>query len=119
MKIDPRPPLPTASEKTPAVGAVQPVNPRQGARFEAVLSKREIRARRSLRGEVEHASTTGGISPELFATARSVDILEYVLEHVLPQLDAEPQIRELAHALIREEIDMRRTLEAQRAEAQL
>jgi hypothetical protein len=118
MRIDPRPPLPTVSEKTPAVDAIQPVQPRQSARFEAVLSKREIRARRSVRADVEQASTTSGISPELFGTARSVELLEYVLEYVVPELDAEPQIRELAQALIREEIDLRRSLEEQRAEAQ-
>jgi len=118
MKIDPRPTLPTISEKKPAVDAVQPAHQRQGARFEAVLSKREIRARRSLRGDVESASSTTGISPELFGTARSVELLEYVLEQVVPELDAEPQVKELAQALIREEIDLRRSLEEQRAEAQ-
>lgn len=118
MKIDPRPSLPSVSEKPGAVDPIQPVNPRQGARFDAVLSKREVRARRSLRAEAESASAVEGINPELFGTARSVELLEYVLEYVVPQLDAEPQVRELAQALIREEIDLRRSLEEQRAEAQ-
>jgi len=37
---------------------------------------------------------------------------------VLPELDAEPEIRALAHELINEEIDLRRSLEQQRAEVQ-
>ncbi len=118
MRIDPRPLLPPPSEKTAAVDAVQPANLRQGGRFEAVLSKREVLARRSLRGDVERSSSTRGINPELFSTTRSLEILEYVLAHVLPGLDAESEIKMLAHDLISEEIDMRRNLEQQRAEVQ-
>jgi hypothetical protein len=118
MRIDPRPVLPATAEKTPAVDAVQPATLRQGARFEAVLSKREVLARRSLRGDVEQASTANVISPELFGSTRSLEILEYVLNTVLPELDATPDIKALAHELINEEIDMRRTLEQQRAEVQ-
>jgi hypothetical protein len=118
MRIDPRPLLPTTTEKTPAVENVQPASQRQGARFEAVLSKREVLARRSLRGDVEQSSETTGINAELFGSTRSLEILEYVLNNVLPYLDAEPEIRALAHELITEEIDLRRSLEQQRAEVQ-
>eukprot|EP01132_Coremiostelium_polycephalum_P021581 gene21581-25620_t len=38
------------------------------------------------------------------------------MQHLLPNLDAEPQIKALAHDLISEEIEMRRTLEQQRSE---
>lgn len=118
MKIDPRPLLPVNHDKTQAVDAVQPATQRQGARFEALLSKREVLTRRSLRGDVEKSSTATGVSPELFGTTRSLEILEYVLDSVLPTLDAEPEIKALAHQLITEEIEMRRTLEQQRAEVQ-
>lgn len=118
MRIDPRPLLPAVPEKNAAVDAVQPASLRQGARFEAVLSKREVLARRSLRGDVEQSSTASGISAELFGSTRSLEILEYVLNNVLPDLDAEPDIKALAHDLICEEIDMRRSLEQQRAEVQ-
>lgn len=118
MKIDPRPLLPATAEKTPAIDAVQPATSRQGARFEAVLSKREVLARRSLRGDVEQSSSASGISPELFGSTRSLEILEYVLHNVLPALDAESEIKILAHDLISEEIDMRRSLEQQRVEVQ-
>lgn len=116
MRIDPRPLLPATAEKTPAVESVQPASQRQGARFEAVLSKREIRARQSLRGDVEQAAGSTAINAELFGSTRSLEILEYVLNNVLPDLDAEPEIRALAHELISEEIDLRRSLEQQRCE---
>jgi len=118
MRIDPRPLLPTPSDKTSSVEPIQPASQRQGARFDAVLNKREVLARRALRGDVERSSGTDGVNPELFSTTRSLEILEYVLEHVLPGLDAEPQIKLLASDLISEEIDLRRTLEQQRAEVQ-
>jgi hypothetical protein len=118
MRVEPRPLSPSTAEKTPGVEAVQPLALRQGARFEAVLSKREVLARRSLRGDVEQSSTASGISAELFGSTRSLEILQYVLDSVLPELDVEPEIKALAHELINEEIDMRRTLEQQRAEVQ-
>ncbi|WP_268800029.1 hypothetical protein [Pseudomonas huanghezhanensis] len=118
MRIDPRPALPVTADKTAGVQALQPAAHRQGARFEAVLSKREVAARRSLRSDVEQSSNAAGISAELFGSTRSLEILEYVLDSVLPALDAEPEIKALAHELISEEIDMRRTLEQQRAEVQ-
>jgi len=116
MRVDPRPLLPTPSEKTPAVESIRPVVARQGARFDALLSKREVLARRSLRGDVEQSGSSEGVSPELFGSTRSLEILEYLLSEILPGLDAEPEIKTLAEDLIREEIHMRQTLEQQRAE---
>jgi hypothetical protein len=119
MRVDPRPLLPTPTDKTAAVESIRPIVARQGARFEAVLSKREGVARRSLRGDVEQAGSSEGISPELFGSTRSLEILNYLLDEVLPGLDAEPEIKTLAEDLIREEIHMRQTLEQQRAEVQV
>nr|WP_314576640.1 hypothetical protein [uncultured Pseudomonas sp.] len=118
MKIDPHPLPPASTDKSRAIDPVQPANLRQGARFEALLTKREKLARRSLRGDVERSTASDGISADLFASAQSLEILEYVLQHVLGHLDADPETKALAHHLIEEEIDMRRTLEQQRAEVQ-
>lgn len=118
MKIQPRPLLPTTTEKTRPAEGTLPATSRQGTRFEALLSKRDILSRRSLRSDVEQPATATGINPELFGSTRSLEILEYLLQHVLPSLDAEPEIKMLAQDLIREEIHMRRTLEQQLAEVQ-
>jgi hypothetical protein len=122
MRIDLHPIPPASAEtgsvKSRAVDAVQPVSLRQGARFEALLGQREKLSRRSLRGDVEQSSASGGLTPDLFGTTRSLEILEYVLHDVLDQLDADPETKAFAHQLIEEEIDMRRSLEQQRAEVQ-
>lgn len=117
MRIDSRPLPPTLPEhKTPAVEAVRPVQARPNARFDAVLGKREVASRRSLRAELEQACAGEPVNPELFSGARAMDTLQYLLDEVLPGLDAEPDIRELAEDLIREELHLRRSLEQQRAE---
>ncbi|ARD12619.1 MULTISPECIES: hypothetical protein [Pseudomonas] len=118
MKVDLRPVAPPSADSLPAVERVAPAQPRQGTRFEALLDQRERKVRRSLRGELEQTGQASGVNAQLFGTARSLQVLRYVLDEVLPVLDAEPEIRELAEDVIREEIDMRLLLEQQRAEVQ-
>ncbi|MHC8326686.1 hypothetical protein [Pseudomonas sp. LB1P83] len=118
MRVDSRPLLPTPAGKAVAVDGVLPAIARQGVLFDAVLKRREVIARRSLRGEVERFGSTEGISPELFGSTRSVKILEYLLTEILPGLDMEPEIKTLAEDLILEEVQMRQSLEQQRAEVQ-
>jgi hypothetical protein len=116
MRVDQRPIIPSGDRTAPIEG-VKPVVSRQATKsFEAVLSKREIRARRAQRGDVEQLNSTTDINAELFGSTRSLEILEYVLDSIVPSLDAEPEIKSLAEELIREEIDMRRALEQQRSE---
>lgn len=116
MKVDLRPALPSTPDQLPAVERVAPANPRQSTQFEALINQRERRIRRSLRGDIEQAEQSSPINAELFGTARSLQVLGYLLETVLPSLDAEPEIRELAEDFIREEIDIRLMLQQQRAE---
>lgn len=117
MKVDLRPALSGTPDQLPAVERIAPASPRQGAQFEALINQRERRIRRSLRGDIEQAEQSASVSAELFGTARSLQVLGYLLETVLPNLDAEPEIRELAEDFIREEIDVRLLLQQQRAEA--
>ncbi|AHG41522.1 hypothetical protein N018_15495 [Pseudomonas syringae CC1557] len=118
MKVDLRPITPTSPESLPAVERVAPTQPRQGPRFEALLDQRERKVRRSLRGELEQIDQADGVGAQLFGTSRSLQVLRYLLDEVLPTLDAEPEIRALAEDVIREEIDLRLLLEQQRAEVQ-
>ncbi|WP_024673115.1 hypothetical protein [Pseudomonas syringae] len=118
MKVDLRPISPTSPESLPAVERVAPTQPRQGPRFEALLDQRERKVRRSLRGELEQTDQAAGVGAQLFGTSRSLQVLRYLLDEVLPALDAEPEIRALAEDVIREEIDLRLLLEQQRAEVQ-
>ncbi|MEE4695179.1 hypothetical protein V2K91_08010 [Pseudomonas alliivorans] len=118
MKVDLRPVLPSPGEPLPAVERVAPVSPRQAPRFEALLDQRERKVRRSLRGELEQTDQAAAASTELFGTVRSLQTLRYLLDEVLPALDAEPDIRALAEDVIREEIDIRLLLEQQCAQVQ-
>jgi len=117
MKIEPFQPL-TPSPRTAPVEALKPVQERQVSRFDALLSKREIRARQSLRGDVEKLSDSADINAELFGNSRSLDLLDHLLRHVLPTMDTDPQTRQLAEDLLREEVQMRGAVEQQRSEAQ-
>ncbi|EPN07568.1 hypothetical protein A259_21035, partial [Pseudomonas syringae pv. actinidiae ICMP 19070] len=102
----------------PAVERVAPPQPRQGPRFEALLDQRERKTRRSLRGELEQTGQAASVYAQLFGTTRSLQVLRYLLDEVLPTLDADPEIRALAEDVIREEIDIRLLLEQQRAQVQ-
>jgi len=117
MKIEPHLPL-APSPRTAPVEALKPTHARQSQAFDAVLSSREIRARRSLRGEAEKTADSESISAELFGNRRSLDILDHVLRHIVPAMDADPETQQLAEALIREEIQTRTVLEAQRSQGQ-
>lgn len=118
MKVDPRPDAPAvpgaSSERTPAVEVLRPLQPRAEQRFEALLNRREVRSRRSLHGELERSAGSDEVSAQLFSPARSVQVLHYLLDEVLPTLDAEPQIKALAEQLLGEEIDTRQWLDQQR-----
>lgn len=115
MKVEPRPLIQSDVRNTP-VEAIRPVTSRQATAFEAVLKTRKVQSRRSLRSDLEELTSAAGVDSLLFGSARSLELLEHVMQRILPNLDAEPEIRELAHDLISEEIEMRRTLEQQRGE---
>jgi hypothetical protein len=118
MKVDPRPDAPAiqgaSTDRTPVVEALRPLQPRAEQRFEALLNRREVGSRRSLKGELQRSAASDDVSAQLFSPARSVQVLRYLLAEVLPTLDAEPQIKALAEQLLEEEIDTRQWLDQQR-----
>jgi hypothetical protein len=121
MRIESPPLLPDstgAAARTRSLGDVQPVSPRQGARFDALLSRRQASARQTLREVAEQASQLGALEADLFSAPRSLALLEHIVDHLLPTLDLEPDTRALAEDLIREEIHMRHLLHARRGEVQ-
>ena len=106
MKVEPRPLIPSDVRSAP-VEAIRPVNSRQATAFEALLKTRKVQSRRSLRSDLEELTSAAGVDSLLFGSARSLELLEHVMQHLLPNLDAEPQIKALAHDLISEEIALR------------
>lgn len=115
MKVEPRQTLPIDARSVP-VEAARPTNSRQATAFEAVLKSRKVELRRAQRSDLGELSSSAGIASELFGCTRSLEILEHVLQHFLSTLDAEPEIKQLAQDLIREEIHTRRDLDRQRSE---
>ncbi|MGY2288517.1 hypothetical protein ACW9H6_01160 [Pseudomonas sp. SDO528_S397] len=117
MKVEPRPLIQSDVRSAP-VEAIRPVSSRQATAFEAVLKTRKVQSKSSLRSDLEALTSAAGVDSLLFGSARSLELLEHVMQHILPTLEAEPEIKALAHDLISEEIEMRRNLEQQRAEVQ-
>ncbi|MFJ3007451.1 hypothetical protein [Pseudomonas fluorescens] len=116
MKIEPHQML-APTHSTVEIQALKPTVARQASAFEALFGSHGTGLRRSLHGEVDKAIVGAGISAELFGHARSQDIFEHLLQHLIPALDTDPETRRLADALVREELQLRQTLEQRRAQA--
>lgn len=117
MKIDSQP-NPVPGTRSSPVDVTKSIQGQPTTPFEAVLGKREIRTRRSLRADVEKLGSGASVGAELFASTRSLELLDYILQQILPSLDTDEQTRTVAETLILEEIGLRRSLEQQRAEVQ-
>jgi len=60
-----------------------------------------------------------GVEPGLFAGSRPAEILEDILERILPSLPLDGETRALAMSLVREELDTRQALDRQRVETEV
>lgn len=118
MKVEPRP-VPVDTQLRPLDGAgTQRVERSREALFDALLPAAPGGpSARSLRRNVERLGQSGTIDPSLFAGSRPGDILEDLLQRIVPSLALDEDTRSLALTLIRDELDTRRALDQQRAEA--
>lgn len=118
MKVEPRP-TPVETQVRPLDGAgTQRVERSREALFDALLPASTGQpAVKSLRRNVERLGESGGIDPSLFAGSRPGDILEDILERIVPNLALDEDTRSLAMTLIRDELDTRRSLDQQRADS--
>ena len=55
----------------------------------------------------------------MFAGSRPAEILEDILERILPSLPLDGETRALAMSLVREELDTRQALDRQRVETEV
>lgn len=87
----------------------------QVAAFEALLP---LPGRRptSLRHDLRRLSEPEQAEAALFSGSRPTEILEDIVERILPALDLDAETKTLAMALIREEIDTRQSLDRQRVD---
>lgn len=79
------------------------------AGFSRALDNSHARRQRagSLLKRLEHLSLPTASDPSLYGNARSIELLQYVIDSVLPRLDSEDDIIELAAEVLNEEIDLR------------
>ncbi|MFM9272137.1 hypothetical protein ACJ7V3_18060 [Halomonas elongata] len=100
------------------VGADRSVDPGRQAGFDRALDNTRTRREGSdsLSGRVEREATPATGDPALYGGERGIELLQHVIDSVLPGLEADSDITELASQLIHEEIALRQEWEARRAE---
>lgn len=100
------------------INADRPVGSGHQSGFDRALDN--TRGRRegddSLISRVERESTPAIGGPSLYSGERSIELLQHVVDNILPRLEAEGDATELASQLIYEEIALRQEWEARRAE---
>lgn len=79
------------------------------AGFSRALDSSHARRQRagSLLKRLERLSLPTASDPSLYGNARSIELLQHVVDSVLPRLDTEDDIIELAIQVLNEEIDQR------------
>lgn len=66
----------------------------------------------SLRGEIDQLTMPEITDPGIFGNERSMNLLDHVITAILPNLDANEDVTSIAKAMLEEEIDRRRELQA-------
>ena len=103
------------SDMPARVGQTRAASDSQVAAFEALLPLPGGRST-NLRQELRRLSEPEQAEPALFSGSRPTEILEDIVERILPSLALDAETETLAMALIREEIDTRQSLDRQRVD---
>ncbi len=120
MRIDARPPLVPAdapsevrsrSEQLPAIPAPSALTSPPGLSRTPPLP--------TVQDDLHALELAAGVEPGLFAGSRPAEILEDILERILPSLPLDGETRALAMSLVREELDTRQALDRQRVETEV
>ncbi|MBE0398781.1 hypothetical protein EI168_01480 [Halomonas sp. FME1] len=100
------------------INADRPVGSGFQAGFDRALDNTRVRREGddSLISRVERESTPAIVGASLYSGERSIELLQHVVDNILPRLEAEGDATELASQLIYEEIALRQEWEARRAE---
>lgn len=73
----------------------------------------------TVQDDLQALELAAGVEPGLFAGSRPAEILEDILERILPSLPLDGETRALAMNLVREELDTRQALDRQRVETEV
>jgi hypothetical protein len=66
----------------------------------------------SLRGEIDQLTMPEITDPGIFGNERAMNLLDHVITAILPHLDANEDVTSIAKAMLKEERDRRRDLQA-------
>ncbi|SDL86457.1 hypothetical protein SAMN05661010_02732 [Modicisalibacter muralis] len=84
----------------------------------AVENSRSRRARGSLLRQLARLLLPTASDPSLYGNERSIELLQHVVDNVLPRLGTESDVTELAAQVLNEEIDQRLQWEEARRNAE-
>jgi hypothetical protein len=80
--------------------------------FDKALRNRRAVNSKSLQGQVEALTRVQVQDPAIFSAHRTQQILEHLIEVIVPQLGADPMTEAVALELLREELQQYRDIEA-------
>jgi len=98
-----------------AAKRADPVSRSQIEAFESALRLRRrgsLAHGSSLRGEIDQLTMPEISDPGIFGAERTMNLLEHVINAILPDLDANEDVTSIARAMLEEEIDRRRDLQS-------
>lgn len=97
------------------------VDQAQSKAFDASLARSEQAARRTkdpFIGRIGRLRKPKLANPSLFDLSRAQEILNYLINDLLPQLDIDEEIAAITASMLTEEIDIRRELQDRLSQAQ-
>lgn len=95
----------------------EPVQPAAGAAaatretFEKHIRSRRAEVGRSLRGRLEQLTQVQIQDPTIFSPHRTAQILQHLIEVIVPRLGADAETEAVALALLHEELQLQRDIE--------
>lgn len=115
--------LRTSSGTVPHVGEAggsKPVDPERQADFAKAVEGSQARRQQggSLRERIERLAQPTAGDPSLYADERSIGLLQHVVDAVLPEVDMQGEVVEMAVQLLNEEIAQRMEWAERRIEAE-
>lgn len=115
--------LRTSAGTAPHVGEAggsKPVDPERQADFAKAVEGSQARRQQggTLREQIERLAQPAAGDPSLYADERSIGLLQHVVETVLPEMDTQAEVVEMAAQLLNEEIAQRLEWAERRAEAE-
>ncbi|MBB3980165.1 hypothetical protein GGQ64_005417 [Rhizobium azooxidifex] len=104
---------------TEAAKRADPVSRAQIEAFESALRVRRrgsLAHGASLKGEIDQLTMPEIKDSGIFGNERTMSLIDHVITAVLPRLDANEDVTSIARAMLEEEVDRRRDLQARMEE---